>query len=130
MSFSSFFDTALDRSIALGYGRLGLLARRRLAGWAADPPRMDGTVVLVTGAASGLGLASAVQFARLGATVYALARNEQRARDAVRGVLAEAPGVDVRPSSCDLADLGAIRRFAEEFSAGEPRLACSSTTPA
>ena len=122
MSFSSFVDTALDRSIALGYGRLGLLARRRLGGWAADPPRIDGAVVLVTGAASGLGLASAVQFARLGATVYALARNEQRASDAVRGVRAEAPNVDVRPASCDLADLGAIRAFAEEFSAREPRL--------
>ena len=51
-------DTALDRSVALGYGNLGLALRRRLPGWPADPPRMDGEVVLVTGAGSGLGLAA------------------------------------------------------------------------
>lgn len=58
MSLASAIDTALDRSIALGYGRLGLAARRRLPGWPDDPPRMEGKVVLVTGAGSGLGRAA------------------------------------------------------------------------
>ncbi len=104
-------DTLLDRSIALGYGNVGLLARRRLPGWPADPPRMDGAVVLVTGAASGLGLASAKAFARLGATVHALARNEARAAESVG-----------RPEVCDISDLAALRRFAEDFAHREPRL--------
>jgi dehydrogenase/reductase SDR family member 12 len=51
-------DTMLDRTIALGYGNIGLVVRRHLAGWPADPPRMDGKTVLVTGAASGIGLAA------------------------------------------------------------------------
>src|SRR5581483_11796400 len=75
-------DTALDRSVALGYGRLGLWARHRLPGWPADPPRMEGKVVLVTGAASGIGLTSCHGFARLGARVLAVARNRTRAEDA------------------------------------------------
>jgi NAD(P)-dependent dehydrogenase (short-subunit alcohol dehydrogenase family) len=104
-------DTLLDRSIALGYGNLGLAARRRLPGWPADPPRMDGAVVLITGAASGLGLASARAFARLGATVHALARDKARAAEAVG-----------QPEGCDLSDLAAVRAFAEDFARREPRL--------
>ncbi|MFC6600308.1 SDR family NAD(P)-dependent oxidoreductase [Kitasatospora paranensis] len=84
MSVASVMDTALDRSVVLGYGNVGLWARRHLADWPADPPRMDGKVVLVTGAASGIGLAAAAGFARLGASVRVLARDRVRAQQAVR----------------------------------------------
>jgi dehydrogenase/reductase SDR family member 12 len=107
----NFADTVLDRTIALGYGSVGVLARRHLPGWPADPPRMDGATVLVTGAASGLGLASARGFARLGATVHALARSEARAAEAIG-----------HPEVCDLSDLNAVREFAESFAARTPRL--------
>ncbi len=115
-------DDILDRSIALGYGKPGLEIRRRLPGWPADPPPIEGAVVLLTGAASGIGLASAQGFARLGATVYALARTDGRAAEAVERIASAAPGADVRPASCDVSSLGAIRAFAEEFAAREPRL--------
>ena len=108
-------DTALDRSIVLGYGNVGLELRRRLPGWPADPPRMDGKVVLITGAASGLGEAAAVGFARLGATVHAHARSAPRAADAVAAISAQAPGAEIVPESCDVASLGALRAFALAF---------------
>jgi dehydrogenase/reductase SDR family protein 12 len=121
-SISGAVDTALDRSLVLGYGNLGLAIRRHLPGWPADPPRMDGKIVLVTGAGSGLGLAAAQGFARLGATVCALARNERRAEQAVRGVLDAVPGADVQPAVCDLSSLAKIDAFTAKFIAEHERL--------
>jgi dehydrogenase/reductase SDR family protein 12 len=115
MNITSLLDTALDRSVVLGYGRPGLEVRRRLPNWPPDPPRLDGRNVLVTGAAGGIGLAAAIGFARLGATVHALARDERRAADAQARILEEVPGGEVRPLGCDLGSLGEIRSLATGF---------------
>src|SRR3954454_15658274 len=100
-------DTLLDRTIAPGYGKFGLQLRRRLPHWPADPPRMDGKVVLVTGAASGIGQAAAQGFALLGARVLAVARNEKRARDAQAALTGNVEGV-----ACDVSSVGALRELA------------------
>ena len=116
---SSLVDTALDRTIAPGYGNVGLAIRKRLPGWPEDPPRMDGQVVLITGAASGIGLAAGQGFARLGATVLAVGRNQQRADDAARAI-----GGDARGIACESAASPPSRRY------GSTGSTCSSTTPA
>ena len=58
----------------------------------------------MTGAASGIGLAAAAGFARLGALVWALARDDERAGQAARLIRsragAAAPAFDVRPVHC------------------------------
>lgn len=122
MNVASLVDTALDRSVVLGYGNVGYLVRRHLPTWPADPPRMDGKVVLVTGAGSGLGLAAAVGFARLGASVRALGRNPQRAQEATDLALRQAPGTDVHPVAADISELSGLRTFVESFAAAEDRL--------
>ena len=104
---ASAVDTLLDRTIAPGYGKYGLTLRKRLPGWPADPPRMDGKVVLVTGAASGLGLAAAQGFASLGAQVLAVARNDKRAKDAERAITG-----DVRGVACDVSSVAALEALA------------------
>ena len=83
---------------------------------------MDGQVVLVTGATSGLGLAAAEGFARLGAGVRMLARDPQRGERARAQVAAATGNPDVQVGLGDLSDLGSVRRFAEEFLAREQRL--------
>jgi dehydrogenase/reductase SDR family protein 12 len=93
----------------------------RSRGWD-ELPRMDGKVVLVTGATAGLGRAAAEGFARLGASVRLLARDEGRGESA-RAAIARASGNDdVRVGIGDMSDLASVRRFAEEFLATEERL--------
>lgn len=122
MSAAGRIDTLLDRTVALGYGNVGLAIRRHLPDWPADPPRMDGRVVLITGAASGLGLAAAKGYARLGASVRVLGRNEERAAEAARQVKRDVPDGDVRPVACDVSTVGAIRAFTDRFKRDEQRI--------
>ena len=73
-------DTVLDRTVAPGYTRIGPAIRRHLPTWPADPEpdALKGKVVAVTGATSGLGLATAEGLARLGAEVVLVVRDTDK----------------------------------------------------
>lgn len=125
MNASTMVDTVLDRSVVLGYGKPGLYLRRSLPGWPADDLRMDGRVVLVTGAGSGIGLAAAAGLARLGASVRVLGRSRERAEEAARLTRRHAEGEntgEVRPVACDVSSLAELREFADRFARQEDRL--------
>ena len=108
-------DTVLDRTIAPGFLRIGLEARRRLPGWPADPEPgcLTGRTVAVTGATSGLGLATAEGLARLGASVRLVVRDPDKGARVRDRLLADVPGADVTVDRCDVADLDDVRRFAD-----------------
>lgn len=81
-------------------------------GWTiSDLPDQTGRTVLVTGATSGLGLASATALGRAGARVLLGARDPDRGRAAV----AQVPGGE--PVDLDLADLDSVRRAAADVRA-------------
>lgn len=107
-------DTVLDRTIAPGYTRLGLAVRRRLPGWPTDPvpDALRGRAALVTGATSGLGLATAEGLARLGARLHLVVRNEEKGAGVLEQLRRDVPGVDAELHRCDVGDLDDVRRFA------------------
>lgn len=76
---------------------------------------LTGRRMLVTGAASGLGLESARVLAAHGASVTVLARSEERAAGARAAVEALVPGASVEAGAVDLGDLASIRRFADGY---------------
>lgn len=109
-------DTVLDRAVVPGYSKIGYWVRRR--GWPEDDPRpgsLSGKRALVTGANSGLGKATALGLARLGATVHLVVRNEERGRAALAELAEELPEADLHLERCDLSDLDDVRRFAADL---------------
>jgi dehydrogenase/reductase SDR family protein 12 len=117
---SAVLDTVLDRSVVGGYTSLGCRLRQH---WWDDSelPSMAGKVALVTGATSGLGTATALGFARLGATVHLLARDRSRGEDA-RAAGAEQADAEVHLHLCDLSRLASVREWAQRFATEAPAL--------
>ncbi len=117
-------DTVLDRSLVLGYTTIGLRVRRALPGWPADPEpgALAGRHVLVTGASSGLGIATAAGLAGFGATVHLVVRDEAKGERAADRISSEQPGAQLRLWRCDVGDLDDVRRFAADLAAEVPAL--------
>ena len=115
MMVKQILDAALDRSVLLGYTRIGSAVRRRF--WAEDAPAgaLRDRRVLVTGATSGIGEAMALSFARLGATVHVLGRTQEKIDRVLADLRREVPGVEVVGERCDVSDLDAVRAWASEF---------------
>ena len=117
----SLLDTALDLTVVPGYSSVGYRIRKR--SWSnLQEGSMDGRLVLVSGATSGLGLAAAEGFARLGAGVRLLVRSEERGERARARITAQTGNRDIRVGLCDLSELSAVRDFAAGFFVEESRL--------
>jgi NAD(P)-dependent dehydrogenase (short-subunit alcohol dehydrogenase family) len=115
MKFTRVLDGALDRSVALGYTKIG--SRLRRTWWPPDPrPKaMAGKRVVVTGATGGIGEAIARSFAELDATVHLLGRNPEKVRRAAGEIRRAVPGAVVIDEVCDVSDLDAVRAWCEDL---------------
>jgi NAD(P)-dependent dehydrogenase (short-subunit alcohol dehydrogenase family) len=77
---------------------------------------MDGTsVVLVTGANSGMGKAICIELAKTGAQVVMLCRNKQRGEEALADVRQLSDNKTVELMLCDLGSMKSINSFCDEF---------------
>ena len=90
-----------------------------MSGWTADQitDQTDRTAV-VTGANSGLGLITARELARAGATVFGTARTAGKAQAAEVEIRRAVPTARIEMRLLDLADLDSVRRFAAEVTEG------------
>ncbi len=103
------FTASVDRGdAAAGEGPVVPAQRREPAG---APGRFAGQLVVVTGAASGIGRATALAFAREGARVLAVDRNAEGAARAADAAL-RAGAREAWPATVDVADAEAMEKFA------------------
>ncbi|MGA8987648.1 SDR family NAD(P)-dependent oxidoreductase [Aeromicrobium sp.] len=108
-------DVLMDKSLVLGYSRIGASARRC---WWPDDPAPDSLVgrhVIVTGASSGLGQATAAGLARLGATVHLVGRSLTRLDESADLIRTKVPEADLLSEMCDISDLDAVRAYAADL---------------
>ena len=86
-----------------------------------DMPDLTGQIIIITGANSGLGLASAKKLSQKGAKVIMACRSEERGLQALQEVAAIA---DVQPQLMllDLGDLASVKSFADAFTKQYQRL--------
>ncbi|XP_066977473.1 retinol dehydrogenase 11-like isoform X1 [Macrobrachium rosenbergii] len=77
--------------------------------------RMEGKIVIVTGANSGIGKETARDLASRGAIVIMACRNRQAALEALRDIRTTTGDGDLIFMDLDLADLTSIRTFASNF---------------
>lgn len=88
----------------------------------ADLPDLSGQVFLVTGANSGIGLEAAKHFAGRGAHTVLACRNPEKGQAALEEIRAGYPDSELELMALDLADLGSVRAFADDFSKRFQRL--------
>jgi dehydrogenase/reductase SDR family member 12 len=104
-------DQALDILVVPGFSAIGPALRRHW--WAADSGPFVGTPdIIVTGAASGLGEATAAGLASLGARVHLLGRNADRLAKAAARIRRDQADAQLVSHVVDVSDLDSVRTFA------------------
>src|SRR5688500_4984960 len=78
-----------------------------------------GRTAVVTGANSGLGLVTAHELARAGATVILACRNVKKGEAAAAEIGAEVPEARLQVAELDLSSLQSVHRFADTLQPGE-----------
>jgi NAD(P)-dependent dehydrogenase (short-subunit alcohol dehydrogenase family) len=84
--------------------------------WTAkDIPSQEGRTAVVTGANSGLGISTARELARAGASVVLACRNQEKGRAAVKEIQAAVPDARLELAELDLGSLESAKAFADSF---------------
>lgn len=110
-------DAAMEATVAPSFARLGATVRSSLVEWPSPPDgSLDGRVCVVTGASSGIGAALARGLATSGAALHLVGRDADALDDVAAKVRRIGRPAKVAVHVVDLADLGAVRRFAADLS--------------
>lgn len=109
--FDDLRETLAELTVVGSYGRRGY--ERRAEDFASIDADLNGRVVVITGANSGIGYAATAELARLGATVVMACRSPARGQQARTELLRAQPDARLELEQVDVSDLNDVRRFCE-----------------
>jgi len=115
-------DAALEASVVGSFTRVGFAARDAMFGWEHGPTDLSERVVLVTGATSGIGLATVKALAVSRAEVWMVGRDAARLEAARRQIISAAPGARLTTVAADLGVLDDVRACARRVTRDAGRL--------
>lgn len=115
MILGGLLDAVLDRSIVFSFDRTGYLRHRERFRPGDLDVDLSGRIVLVTGANSGIGLATATALASLKAEVWLLCRNSERGELAAEAIRSVTGSTTVNLETLDVSCLADVRSFAVRF---------------
>lgn len=84
--------------------------------------KIEGSVVIVTGANAGIGKETAIDLARRGGKVYIACRDIKRGEDALKEIMRKSGSNNVHFLQLDLASIDSIKEFSRKFHDLEPKL--------
>ncbi|MDA0301387.1 MAG: SDR family NAD(P)-dependent oxidoreductase [Chloroflexi bacterium] len=123
LTLPSVIDQLIEWPIVPSFTRIGCAVRRRVARWRPlETYDLHGRVALVTGATSGIGLATAEALAMMEAHVILLGRDAARTEAAHRELVARTGSQRFSTVIASMDDAAAVRRAAAEVIAAHPRL--------
>lgn len=80
-----------------------------------DDVRIDGKIVVITGANTGIGKETGLDLAKRGGKIYLACRDMKKAEDARKEIVAKTGNQNVFTKKLDLSSFDSIREFAEEW---------------
>jgi len=108
-------DAVLEATIVASFSRVGAVLRRATQHWSPVAP-MKGRTILVTGASSGIGRASALALSRAGADLWITGRDQIRLEELAERM--RVGGTTVRTAALDVTDSARVddlaRRIGED----------------
>nr|XP_042897403.1 retinol dehydrogenase 12-like [Parasteatoda tepidariorum] len=92
------------------------------AGVCKNKNSMEGKVIIVTGANSGIGFETARELAARGGRIILACRNVEKGQEAVKKIINSTKNSNVCIKQINLASLNSVRKFADEINSTEKRL--------
>jgi dehydrogenase/reductase SDR family protein 12 len=121
MRLAQVIDGAIEVPVVTSFTRLGYDLRSRLGHWSdVAEHRLDGRVMVITGASSGLGSVAAEELAGRGALVVLLGRDRVKTERVRDEIAARTGNASLEVVVADMGDLVAVRAAAERIQAAHP----------
>ncbi|CAH1783446.1 unnamed protein product [Owenia fusiformis] len=111
-------------SVTVGASYIGYLSYQSFSNMpkCTSKAKLDGKTVIITGANTGIGLATARDMARRGARVILACRSLERANTAAQDIISTTENQDVIVKQIDLTSMESVRNFAAEIYKEEARV--------